>query len=133
MKNISLPDYTIEERKEIFKNLKKGDTFYSIGFDSWRLRWYVVEKEVKNVTPKGNVRLISGELIKDFLYGYYLKDEKTKEFIESVRISNRLSKEIDFFRYNQSEVLRIIEKKDAEIINNILTKYRREIEGKEKE
>ena len=67
MKNFKLPKFTYEQNEETFKKLKVGDILVVIDKCIWTHGYNLKYDEVKKITPKGRIRMKSGELI-DKLY-----------------------------------------------------------------
>ena len=87
-----LPRYTMEERAQILKSLKKGDELIKIQFGKWEEFWEVSRVTVKNVTKKGNVRLSDGKLLTWLEQEYYDPNEEQDFNIVEKNISDRYEK-----------------------------------------
>ena len=124
MKEIKLPQLSQEDKNEIFKNLKKGDELYEIKRRYWNYGWSVTIVKVKNITPKGRIRLSNGDLIDSLPHGYYLKNDEVKTLIQKINLEEAIIVNFEKFSGKLEGIFRDnLEYEDAIALWKILSKY----------
>lgn len=123
-----LPRYTMEERAQILKSLKKGDELIKIQFGKWEEFWEVSRVTVKNVTKKGNVRLSDGKLLTWLEQEYYdPNDKRIIDFIEVTNIEKQLLNNMEKMLKEDSRMtFGMMDIEEVKIIAEIFEKYRAE-------
>lgn len=123
-----LPRYTMEERAQIFKSLKKGDELIKIQFGKWEEFWEISRVTVKNVTKKGNVRVSDGKLLTWLEQEYYdSNDKRIIDFIEVTKIEKRLLNNMEKMLKEESRMtFGMMDIEEIKIIADIFEKYRAE-------
>lgn len=96
MKGLKLPRYTSEQENEMWNSLNQGDKIAEIEWNYWRSGYYIAIHTILKRTPKGNLRLENGELIKSFENRYYVINDDIKCFI----YNNKLEEDIMELLYN---------------------------------
>lgn len=122
--DIYIPSYSHEERKQIFDNLKAGDTLWLVKTDRWsRSRYTAYKVTVLRRTPSGAIRLDSGELIKGELpWGLYLECNDLLKAIALIKLENNLIRNIDKLYRDQYNLVKSLTYDELSELNKIIEK-----------
>lgn len=74
MNKLIMPEFTWEQQREFYKNIKSGTKLHFVYRNNWRNTYSIGEVEVIRITPKGKIRLSDNELldIEKYSYSQYL-------------------------------------------------------------
>lgn len=122
MKDLNLPKYTEQQIQNIWDNLKENDVLVCIERNTWSKLYDITYYKVKNKTPKGNIRLTNGDLIKDLYSNCYLLDNDLKLCINKINLEIKTYNLIHEIYINKSDILKNLEYERIVQLEKILSK-----------
>lgn len=126
---IEFKNRTNEEMQELEKSLVVGQELIKFHYNNWFCRWEWYGVRVKNITPKGRIRLDNGELLDYLPSNYYrVDDEEALKLIQQMRFNITTKKLIEDTRDSINVFLGRVSVEDQKALNEILLKYRNDME-----
>lgn len=127
MKDLELPQLTDEEKNNIFKSLKKDDVLYDVKWNVFTNRYSITELKVKNRTPKGFIRLDSGNLLKWLPYGYYIPSIEFNNWYRKNKLQEEVIKKMNYLPRETKTFIKNLEYEDALTLKIILNNIFRDV------
>lgn len=90
MKDLKVPEMSIEEREKEWAKLKENNILVRIDYNYWSDGYNVKQFRVVKRTPKGFIRLDNGELLKEFSPNYHIVTEELKEWCEKIKLEEEI-------------------------------------------
>ncbi|MBN3365639.1 hypothetical protein EXN00_16660 [Clostridium botulinum] len=123
MKDLKLPIMSDEAKQKAWNNLKPNDKLAciehcGIGLDDYYIKYFTIVKK----TPKGNIRLDNGELLKSLYSDYYIVTDELLECINKIQLEESVMSLLHEVGRNKRGFKSNLEYKDAIKLKDLLEK-----------